>query len=63
MPSSSDLWSLGCILFQMLSGRFAFQGPSDYMTWQKIKQLDYEFPAGFDEDAKDLVQKLLVRPM
>ncbi|KAI0093000.1 kinase-like domain-containing protein [Irpex rosettiformis] len=58
---SSDLWSLGCILFQMVSGRFAFQGLSEYLTWQKIKQLDYSFPEGFDEQAKDLVQKLLVR--
>ena len=45
----------------MIAGRFAFQGLSEYYTLQKIKQLDYSFPDGFDEDAKDLVQKLLVR--
>lgn len=45
----------------MVSGRFAFQGLSEYLTWQKIKQLDYSFPEGFDEQAKDLVNKLLVR--
>jgi hypothetical protein len=45
----------------MISGRFAFQGLSEYLTWQKIKQLDYTFPEGFDEQAKDLIQKLLVR--
>ncbi|KAF8837303.1 kinase-like protein, partial [Paxillus ammoniavirescens] len=58
---SSDLWSLGCIVFQMIAGKFAFQGLSDYLTWQKIKSLDYTFPDGFDEDAKDFVTKLLVR--
>lgn len=58
---SSDLWALGCILYQMIAGRFAFQGLSEYLTWQKIKQLDYSFPDGFDEQAKDLVSKLLVR--
>lgn len=57
---SSDLWALGCILYQMIAGRFAFQGLSEYLTWQKIKQLDYTFPDGFDEQAKDLVSKLLV---
>ncbi|KIJ19096.1 hypothetical protein PAXINDRAFT_70522 [Paxillus involutus ATCC 200175] len=57
---SSDLWSLGCIVFQMIAGKFAFQGLSDYLTWQKIKSLDYTFPDGFDEDAKDFVTKLLV---
>ncbi|KAG1742156.1 kinase-like domain-containing protein [Suillus lakei] len=58
---SSDLWALGCIIYQMISGRFAFQGLSEYLTWQKIKSLDYTFPEGFDEDAKDLVQRLLIR--
>lgn len=45
----------------MIAGRFAFQGLSDYLTWQKVKALEYTFPEGFDDDAKDLVQKLLVR--
>ncbi|KAG2112420.1 kinase-like protein [Suillus clintonianus] len=58
---SSDLWALGCIIYQMISGRFAFQGLSEYLTWQKIKSLDYTFPDEFDEDAKDLIQHLLVR--
>jgi 3-phosphoinositide dependent protein kinase-1 len=45
----------------MIAGKFAFQGLSDYLTWQKIKSLDYTFPEGFDEDAKDFVSQLLVR--
>ena len=43
----------------MIAGRFVFRGLAD---WQKIKQLEYSFPEGFDEQAQDLVQKLLVRP-
>lgn len=57
---SSDLWAFGCIIYQMISGRFAFQGLSEYLTWQKIKSLDYTFPDGFDEDAKDLIRRLFV---
>ena len=45
----------------MIAGKFAFQGLSEYLTWQKIKSLDYSFPDGFDEDAKDFVSSLLVR--
>lgn len=45
----------------MIAGRFTFTGLSEYLTWQKIKQLDYSFPEGFDPEAKDLVQKLIVR--
>ena len=45
----------------MIAGRFAFHGLSEYLTWQKVKALDYTFPDGFDEQARDLVQKLLVK--
>lgn len=45
----------------MIAGRFAFHGLSEYLTWQKVKALDYTFPEGFDEQSKDLVQKLLVK--
>ncbi|OSD03907.1 kinase-like protein [Trametes coccinea BRFM310] len=55
---SSDFWALGCIIYQMIAGRFVFRGLSD---WQKIKQLEYTFPEGFDEQAQDLIRKLLVR--
>ncbi|KAM5532584.1 hypothetical protein V8D89_013790, partial [Ganoderma adspersum] len=57
---SSDFWALGCIIYQMIAGRFVFRGLAD---WQKIKQLEYDFPEGFDEQAQDLVRKLLVRTL
>ncbi|KAL1748603.1 kinase-like domain-containing protein [Schizophyllum fasciatum] len=57
---SSDLWAIGCNIFQMIAGRFPFTGPSEYLIFEKIKRLDYEFPDGFDAEGKDIVQKLLV---
>jgi 3-phosphoinositide dependent protein kinase-1 len=60
-PRSSDLWALGCIIYQMIAGRFTFHGLSEYLTWQKIKALEYTFPDGFDEDARDLVTRLLLK--
>ena len=36
-------------------------GPNDYQVFQKISSIEYEFPDQFPADAKDLVQKLLVR--
>ena len=45
----------------MIAGRFAFQGLSEFLTFQKIKQLEYSFPEGFDVQAQDLIQRLLVR--
>ncbi|KAF8510571.1 kinase-like protein [Hysterangium stoloniferum] len=60
MCKSSDFWAIGCILYQMISGKFPFYGSSNYLMWVKVKTLDYSFPNGFDESARDLVQKLLV---
>lgn len=58
---SSDIWAFGCIVYQMIAGRFAFSGLSEYLTMQKVKKMEYSFPEGFDQQGKDLVQKLLVR--
>ncbi|XP_073999117.1 phosphoinositide-dependent kinase 1 isoform X2 [Rhodnius prolixus] len=57
---ASDLWALGCIIYQMISGLPPFRARTEYAIFQKIIKLEYEFPEGFDSDAQDLVQKLLV---
>lgn len=57
---SSDLWALGCIIYQLLSGLPPFRASNEYQIFKKIIALDYEFPNGFPEVPKDLVQKLLV---
>ncbi|CAO3630804.1 unnamed protein product [Cunninghamella echinulata] len=56
----ADWWAFGCVLFQMISGRSPFKAATDYLIFQNIKNLDYEFPADFPEVARDLVEKLLV---
>ncbi|KAI8330995.1 kinase-like domain-containing protein [Chlamydoabsidia padenii] len=56
----ADWWAFGCVIFQMLSGRSPFKAATDYLIFQKIKNLNYEFPDDFPQVAKDLVQQLLV---
>ncbi|SPO00493.1 related to 3-phosphoinositide dependent protein kinase-1 (PDK1) [Cephalotrichum gorgonifer] len=57
---ASDLWAFGCIVYQLIAGRPPFKGGSEYLTFQKIVGLDYEFPPGFPPAARDLVERLLV---
>jgi serine/threonine protein kinase len=60
----SDMWSVGCIIFLLLSGNLPFMGRSQKELFRKIVSGKFEFDeedwCDVSNDAKDLVQKLLV---
>ncbi|RKP40018.1 phosphoinositide-dependent kinase-1, partial [Dimargaris cristalligena] len=57
---SSDIWAIGCILYQLLAGKPPFKGSNEYQTFQKIIRLEYTIPDHFSPEARDLVTRLLV---
>lgn len=56
----SDIWAWGCIIYHMLAGLPPFRAPNEFLVFQKIMKLEYDFPDGFPSNGKDLIQKLLV---
>jgi serine/threonine protein kinase len=56
----SDLWALGCIIYQCFTGTTPFKEKTEYLIFKKILEHNFTFPDDFPETAKNLVELLLV---
>ncbi len=55
----TDLWALGCMLYQFLTGVTPFAGKNSDEVFQNILERRLRFPGSMDADARDLIDKLL----
>ncbi|CAK9299851.1 unnamed protein product [Gordionus sp. m RMFG-2023] len=55
----ADLWALGCVVYQFITGNYPFRANNEYHIFQKILRLNYDTPLYMDADARDFIQKLL----
>lgn len=58
---ATDLWALGCIIYQLYYLTPPFDGTSEFEVFQKIKNLEYSLPKNenIPEEVIDLIEKLL----
>lgn len=59
MPA--DLWSLGVIIFMMISGRSPFKSANQINTFNNIANVQFSFTEDFSPEARDLISKLFQR--
>lgn len=59
-----DIWSLGVVIYVLLSGNKPFYGASDEEVFKKIQSTSYDFEDSCwsitSDDAKDLIRRILV---
>jgi len=59
--SNVDVWSLGVLMFEFLVGHPPFEAQEYAETYSRIAKVDLKYPPYISEDAKDLINRLLVK--
>ena len=56
----SDLWSLGVIIYEFMTGTSPWRGSSQAERYDNIKEGNVVYPRTMDKNGANLIQKLIV---
>ena len=55
----TDLWALGCMIYEFLVGKTPFEAPNAQKVFENIQERIFKFPRDLDPKAVDLIDRLL----
>ncbi|GEQ72768.1 hypothetical protein JCM33374_g6456 [Metschnikowia sp. JCM 33374] len=56
----TDIWAIGCILYQFFNGVPPFKGGTEYLTFEKIISISYSYREQVPQMVKEIIDKILV---
>lgn len=58
----SDIWALGCILYQFFNGNPPFKGQTEYLTFEKIINVEYSYKPSLPlpSDVVSIIDQILL---